>query len=148
MEELNNILNSTDEVLLNSLPKFQSEIISSFIAQTNNDYIIAADLWLNSTPSNTAKFGGEEKKPVQYREMLIGEIEKFLCGDQSYNDDRNKIAESTDKSQKYIIGVMSTALGKTLGIAGTFIAPVIVLSLMSFGKMAINAWCKMRVQNK
>ena len=148
MEEFNNILNSTDEELLNSIPKFQSEIVTSFIAQTNNDYIVAADLWLNSTPSNTAKFGGEEKKPVQYREMLIGEIEKFLCGGESYNDERNKIAESADKSQKYIIGVMSAALGKTLGVAGTFIAPVIVLALMSFGKMAINAWCEMRVQNR
>jgi predicted PurR-regulated permease PerM len=43
-----------------------------------------------------------------------------------------------------LIGVLSAAIGKTLGVAGTFIAPIIVLLLMSFGKMAINAWCEMR----
>jgi hypothetical protein len=148
MDEFNNILNSTDAELLAAIPKFQTDILENFIQQTNNDYIIAADLWLNSSPANTAKFGGEEKQPVQYREMLIGEIEKFLCGDEAYSDERNKITESADKSQKYIIGVMSAALGKSLGVAGSFIAPVVVLALMSFGKMAINAWCEMRKVNK
>lgn len=148
MEELNNIIQSDQEQLLASIDGYQAEIIKSFLSNTSNDYLQSADNWLNASPANTAKFGGEQNKAKIYRDKLLEELEKFLCGDQQYEDDRNKIAESTDKSQKYIIGVMSAAIGKTLGAAGPFIAPVIVLLILSIGKMAINAWCAMRKDSK
>jgi len=148
MEELDKILSGDQTALLNTIQPFQKEIIDSFLEQKNNDYLEAAELWLNSTPSNTAKFGTEQKKEKVYRDKLIEEIEKFLCGDDSYSEEREKIAESGDQTQKYIIGVMSAGIGQTLGVAGTFIAPVIVLLLLSFGKMAINAWCELRKEKK
>jgi hypothetical protein len=144
MEELSNIIESDQDALLSSIDDFQAEIIKSFLVSTSNDYLVSADNWLNASTANTAKFGGEPNKAKIYRDKLLEELEKFLCGDQQYEDDRKKIVESTDKSQKYIIGVMSTAIGKTLGAAGPFIAPVIVLLILSIGKMAINAWCAMR----
>lgn len=144
MEELSNIIQSDQDALLSSIDDFQVEIIKSFLTSTSNDYLLSADNWLNANTANTAKFGGEPNKAKIYRDKLLEELEKFLCGDQRYEDDRKKIAESTDKSQKYIIGVMSVAIGKTLGAAGPFIAPVIVLLILSIGKMAINAWCAMR----
>lgn len=146
MEELNKILNS--DKLLDTIPPFQKEIIKVFIAQTNNDYLESADQWLSSSTSQTAKFGTEQKSEKIYIGKLIDEIEKFLCGDVAYDEDRKQISESADKSEKYIIGVMSAALGHTIGVAGTFIAPVIVLVIMSFGKMAVNAWCEMRKEQK
>ena len=144
MEELSNIIQSDQDSLLSSIDDFQAEIIKTFLASTSHDYLVSADNWLNASTANTAKFGGEPNKAKIYRDKLLEELEKFLCGDQQYEDDRKKIAESTDKSQKYIIGVMSAAIGKTLGAAGPFIAPVIVLLILSSGKMAINAWCEMR----
>lgn len=144
MEELAQIIQAEESELLSSIDNFQSEIIKAFLASTSNDYLESADYWLNASTANTAKFGGEPNTTKLYRDKLLEELEKFLCGDQQYEDDRNKIAESTDKSQKYIIGVMSAAIGKTLGAAGAFIAPVIVLLILSIGKMAINAWCAMR----
>lgn len=144
MEELSQIIESDQDALLSSIDEFQSEIIKAFLVSTSNDYLASADNWLNASTANTAKFGGEPNKAKIYRDKLLEELEKFLCGDQQYEDDRKKIAESTDKSQKYIIGVMSAAIGKTLGAAGPFIAPVIVLLILSIGKMAINAWCAMR----
>lgn len=148
MEELNIILHGDKDELLSTVQPFQAEILNSFIEQKSNDYLEAAELWLSSTPSNTAKFGAEQKKEKIYRDKLIDEIEKFLCGDERYSEDREKIAKSGDQTQKYIIGVMSAGIGQTLGVAGTFIAPVIVLVLLSFGKMAVNAWCEMRKENK
>jgi len=144
MEELSNITQSHQDSLLSSIDDFQAEIIKTFLASTSNNYLVSADNWLNASTANTAKFGGEPNKAKIYRDKLLEELEKFLCGDQQYEDDRKKIAESSDKSQKYIIGVMSAAIGKTLGAAGPFIAPVIVLLILSIGKMAINAWCAMR----
>lgn len=148
MEELDGILSGEKTELLNTIQPFQKDIIDSFLEQKNNDYLDAAELWLNSSPTNTAKFGTEQKKEKVYIDKLIEEIEKFLCGDERYNEEREKIAESGDQTQKYIIGVMSAAIGQTLGVAGTFIAPVIVLILLSFGKMAINAWCELRKEKK
>ncbi len=144
MEELSQIIESDQDTLLSSIDDFQSDIIKAFLASNSNDYLASADNWLNATTANTAKFGGEPSKAKIYRDKLLEELEKFMCGDQQYEEDRKKIADSTDKSQKYIIGVMSAAIGKTLGAAGPFIAPVIVLLILSIGKMAINAWCAMR----
>ncbi len=148
MEELNNIIQSDQEQLLASIDDYQADIIKSFLSNTSNDFLQSADNWLNASPANTAKFGGEQNKAKIYRDKLLEELEKFFCGDQQYDDDRKKIADSTDKSQKYIIGVMSAAIGKSLGVAGPFIAPVIVLLILSIGKIAINAWCAMRKDEK
>jgi len=148
MEELTNIIQSDPSELLTSIDDFQSEILKTFLENTSNDYLTSADNWLNATTANTAKFGGEPGKSKIYRDKLLEELEKFLCGAEEYEEDRKKIAESSDKSKQYVIGVMSVAIGKTIGAAGTFLAPVIVLLIMSLGKMALNAWCEMRKEIK
>ena len=143
MKELTNIIQSNPSELLTSIDDFQAEILKTFLENTSNDYLTSADNWLNATTANTAKFGGEPGKAKIYRDKLLEELEKFLCGAEEYEEDRKKIAESSDKSKQYVIGVMSVAIGKTIGAAGTFLAPVIVLLIMSLGKMALNAWCEM-----
>ncbi len=148
MVELNNLCQSEPNELLLAIDGFQKEILESFLVSTGNDYLASADKWLNAGPSNTAKFGGEPNKAIIYRDKLLEEVEKFICGDNRYDEDRKKISESADKSKQYIIGVMSTAIGSTMGVAGTFVAPVIVLLIMSIGKMAVNAWCEMRKEIK
>jgi len=147
MEELTNIIQSDQDELLTSIDDFQADILRTFLEKNSNDYLVSADNWLNATTANTAKFGGDPSKAKIYRDKLLEELEKFLCGAEQYEEDRKKIAESSDKSQQYIIGVMSVAIGKSIGAAGTFIAPVIVLLLLSFGKMALNAWCEMRKES-
>ena len=148
MDELSKITELDQSELLLSIEEYQREIIEFFLADTNNDFFASADKWLNATTANTAKFGGKTNKAKIYREKLLDEVEKFLCGDQQYDDDRAKISESADKTKEYIIGVMSVAIGNVIGTAGTFIAPVIVLLIMSMGKMGMKAWCEMRKEIK
>lgn len=135
--------------LIGSLDNYQQEIVLALLKATNNNYLEAADKWLSASPSNTAKFGGDSSHSTIYREKVVEEIEKFLCGNEpSYEEEREKLKEQSDKSQKYIIGVLSTAIGSQLGVAGVFIAPVIVLVIISMGKICINAWCEMRKEIK
>lgn len=148
MEELSTLIQSEQDELLTTIDSFQVDILKSFLVSTSNDYLKSADYWLNASTANTARFGGEPNKTKIYRDKLLEELEKFICGDAQYEEDRKKIGESADKSQKYIIGVMSVAIGKSLGVAGTFIAPVIVLLILSIGKMAVNAWCAMRKEER
>lgn len=147
MEELDNLLNEEPITIIGTLDGYQQDIINSFLENNSNNYFDAADKWLNATTSNTAKFGGLNKTKI-YREKVLEELEKFLCGNEKYEEERNKISESTDKSREYVIGVLSTAIGSSLGTAGTFIAPVIVLMILNIGKMALNAWCEMRKELK
>jgi hypothetical protein len=134
MKELSTLIESEQDELLSTIDGFQADIVKSFLVSTSNDYLKSADYWLNASTANTAKFGGEPNKTKIYRDKLLEELEKFICGDAQYEDDRKKIGESADKSQKYIIGV--------------FIAPVIVLLILSIGKMAVNAWCAMRKEER
>lgn len=135
--------------LIGSLDNYQQEIVLALLKATNNNYLEAADKWLSASPSNTAKFGGDSSHSTIYREKVVEEIEKFLCGNEpSYVEEREKLKEQSDKSQKYIIGVLSTAIGSQLGVAGVFIAPVIVLIIIGMGKICINAWCEMRKEIK
>lgn len=148
MEELSKIVELEPTELLLTIEEYQREIIETFLSNTNNDFFASADKWLNATTANTAKFGGNPNKAKIYRDKLLEEVEKFLCGDQQYDDDRTKISESADKTKEYIIGVMSVAIGNVIGAAGTFIAPVVVLLIMSMGKMGVKAWCEMRKEIK
>jgi hypothetical protein len=148
MNELDKIMQLDEADLLLSIDDFQAEILKSFLELTSNDYLKSADYWLNANTANTAKFGGDPSRSQIYRDKLLEELEKFLCGDEQYEEEREKIAVSSDKSQKYIIGVMSIAIGNVIGAAGTFIAPVIVLLIMSLGKVALNAWCAMRKESR
>lgn len=135
--------------LIGSLDNYQQEIVRALLKATDNNYLELADKWLSASPSNTAKFGGDSSHSTIYREKVVEEIEKFLCGnDTTYEEERKKLNEQSDKSQKYIIGVLSTAIGLHLGVAGVFIAPVIVLIIISMGKICINAWCEMRKEIK
>lgn len=135
--------------LIKGLDNYQQEIVYALLKATDNNYLEAADKWLSASPSNTAKFGGDSSHSTIYREKVVEEIEKFLCGsDPSYEEERKKLNIQSDKSQKYIIGVLSTAIGSQLGVAGAFIAPVIVLIFISMGKVCINAWCEMRKEIK
>lgn len=133
------------EDLLLGLEPYQQELIKDLLSK--NSYLNAVDLWLQASPSQTAEFGGDpdKSKSKVYRDKLVEEIEKFVCGtDVSYEEDRNKILEQKDASQQYIIGVLSSAIGSKFGVVGTFIAPVIVILIMSFEKMSIKAWCEYR----
>lgn len=49
-----------------------------------------------------------------------------------------------DVTKEVIISVMSAAIGSVIGVAGAFIAPIIVLLLLALGAIVKNAWCETR----
>ena len=68
-----------------------------------------------------------------------------MCGtDPVYKPEREKLYQQSGVSVHYILGVLASAIGGQIGVAGTYIAPVIVLLVMSFCKIGVNAWCEMR----
>jgi hypothetical protein len=148
MEELDLLINSEPDELISALDAFQAEIVNTFLENTSSDYLKSVDMWLNAAPSNTAKFGGDVNASKIYREKLLDELEKFLCGNKQYDAARKEIGQNSVKTKEYLIGALSTAIGAHIGIAATFIAPAIVLFLINIAKMPLNAWCAMRTELK
>lgn len=142
MEKLEDILSLDPEQLISALPKYQSNTIREMLA-SNGDYLMVADNWLSTKPSNTVGFGGSNQ-PNIYREKILEELEKFICGDEKYLNERKQISSHTDKSLGYILGVITTAIGATLGTSSILILPVVVLLLGCMGKITLNGWCEAR----
>lgn len=147
---LDDYLQLDENSLIASLDTYQQDLIRSLIDNSDGDYKVAADKWLSASPSFTAQFGGEHNRSSVFREKVFEEVEKFICGcdDGRYDKEREKLTEQGDLTKEAIISVMSAAIGGCIGVAGVYIAPVIVLILLSIGKIVKNAWCEMMKERR
>jgi len=82
---------------LDVLNGYQRNIITEFLKQTD-DHFEAAEKWLSSSPDQTVPFGARSDKinKEQFKEKLIDEIEKFICGDQKYESETNDLLSQAD----------------------------------------------------
>lgn len=147
---LNDFLLLSNDDMIASLEPYQQELVKSLISYTDGDYNKAADFWLSASPSNTYKFGGESNRSSIFREKVLDELEKFICGcdEGKYDSDREELSKRGDLTKEIIISFLSASIGSTIGVAGAFVAPVIVLLLLDSGKIAKNAWCEMMKEKK
>lgn len=132
-----------------SLPKYQKDIVSQLLSTGKSPEEVAA-AWLSAAPQDTYPFGADRGRKL-FLDMVLNELEAFLCDDPKYNIDRSKFNDLFIESgsvHAYCVGVISIAIAPVVGTSGTVLAPVIALLLMSMGKITINAWCKMRKELK
>lgn len=143
---LDDFLQLNSEELISCLENYQQDLVRALITASNGDFNKAADNWLSASPSNTAQFGGEHKRPSVFREKVFEEVEKFVCGcdEGRYDSAREELNKQGDMTKEAIISVMSAAIGSVIGVAGAFVAPIIVLILLSIGQIVKNAWCEAR----
>lgn len=88
--------------IIKGLDSYQQDIINVILDRTNNNYLEAADKWLIASPSNTAKFGGDSSHSAIYRDKIVLEVERFLCGnDPVYEKERRELQLNSDKTQQY-----------------------------------------------
>lgn len=142
------LLNS--EELISCLENYQQDLVRALITASNGEFNKAADNWLSASPSNTVQFGGEHKQPSVFREKVFEEVEKFICGcdEGRYDSAREELNKQGNMTKEAIISVMSAAIGSVIGVAGAFIAPIIVLILLNTGQIVKNAWCESRKELK
>lgn len=147
---LDEFLQLGKDSLISSLDEYQQELVNALIDNAKGDYKKAADNWLSASPSNTVQFGGEHNRSSVFREKVFDEFVKFICGcdDGRYENDREKLNGQCDLTKEAIISVLSASIGSYIGVAAAFIAPVIVLILLSTGKIVKNAWCEMIKEKK
>lgn len=103
----------------------------------------AIDRWIvSSGPINTVKFGGnKDSSKHKFTELYKIEINKFLCGHPDYLEYRAEFSKHNEAIKLGIVSTITSIISPKLGVAGTVLAPLIVLSLSLFGKMGMNAYC-------
>ena len=141
--DLNEMLSSDDPNWVEALPAYQREIVHELLGQGLSAEE-AASKWLNSTgPSNTFPFGAGPGQSVFY-EKLVEEVEAFLCGSERYAEDRKRFFAEFQAKHAYIVGGISVSVAPALGAAAPLLAPAIALTLLTIGRITLNAWCASR----
>lgn len=131
---------------LESIPKYQREIVSDLLEHSTPEE--AASIWLDSSTENNSPFSsdGTNKK---YSEYVFKEIHKLLCGNPTYSEERNELNTiiKNNGSKEAVISCISAAIGSQLGLAAAFVAPAVVLLIITAGKVTVNAWCEMHQES-
>ena len=126
-DTLNRILSVEPDSWIEGLPAYQKNLIQS-LYEKNSDYNIVAEKWLTAAPSNTAFFGTEPNKKIFF-EKLIDELELFLRHDEKYKNEYAEFLTNKSVVQTMITSGVAVALAPYLGVAATFIAPVVAIYL-------------------
>lgn len=147
MNKIVNILeadNSPD--WMEAIPKYQQKLVNELLEHATPEE--AAAIWLDSSIQNNSPFSsdGTGKK---YSEFVFKEIHKLLCGNPTYSEERKELDNILKRngSKEAIISCISAAIGSQLGLASAFIAPAVVLLIMTISKVTVNAWCEMHQES-
>jgi hypothetical protein len=146
-QELESLFQFESTDWLSTLPTYQRNRVSQLLDSTQNSYEEAAKQWLSTIPSDTFPFGTEQRQNV-FLDKVWDEVEKFLCGDEKYDADRRELLSSSGALETALVSSVSAAIAQVIGVAATYIMPVVVLIFMTIGKIALNAWCQMRKDDK
>ncbi|MHA3105488.1 hypothetical protein [Acinetobacter sp. ANC 3791] len=130
----------SDDELIGLLKPYQQKILLPLIASVGEEE--AAKIWLSPESTNQfVRFGGGENQPDPYFDRLVKEIRKLICGDESYQEYREKIIEKANASAFVVVASISGLMGDIFGIAPAILTPVVILILKMISKVGINAWC-------
>lgn len=134
---------------LSTLKPYQRVAIDEFLQ--NGDEEDAIDKWLSSNgAANTSKFGAGQTQNTfrgEFSKLFWSEFRRLICGDDKYKEEVKTFNNLLDENRGKIVGVLSTILAGVFGVTAIFIAPVIVLAIISVTRVGVNAWCNMPTEN-
>lgn len=107
-----------------------------------NDAETAAKLWLSANGASSTKQFGGNGNPEPFWDRFVAEFKSFICGDEKYNKDRERLSSQTPIPHEIFVSVISGAIGSTIGFAASLLAPVVAILLYQVGKLGIAAYCK------
>ncbi|WP_347273019.1 hypothetical protein [Candidatus Kuenenia sp.] len=145
-EQVNPLFQIDEESWLTALPPYQQRRIKQLL-ESSDSYEDAAKKWLTAIPENTFPFAAEKGKSIFF-EKVWNEVEKFLCGDEAYAKERKELVSATEVIHTTLVSSLSLAIAPVIGTASAYVTPVVVLIFMTMGKISLNAWCQMRMEQK
>jgi|ERR1043166_2760690 hypothetical protein len=138
-------LDGNTDAWIATLPEYQRDPLGVLIKQgLSPDQVV--DNWISASAENTFRFGTLTRagdKSV-FRDKFMLELEGFLCGDAKYEKERSGLFGEKSAARTYVISAIAVAIAPHLGVTAAFLAPIVALSLASFGKITLSAWCETR----
>lgn len=141
MSDLNELFSGSPDEWLRALPGYQAQGVAQLLRQRTPEE--AAISWMSGAGSNdTAPFGGvKNAASLLYQNVLI-EIRKLLCGDRSYQEERQQVLALAGAGKTAIVAAISVAIGPHLGTAAVFIAPVVAIILSIVARASTSTVCE------
>ena len=140
------IVNEDIDKWLSVLKPFQRDTIKALLRANDGDEEKVAQLWLSSFgPINTVTFGGlpSSASKKDYFKCLKEEINKFICGGDSYEEDRTKILDGVKMINVGVATKIASILAPIVGVSVAILTPPVVLMFHAIGKITVNAYCAM-----
>lgn len=107
------------------------------------------EVWLNELKkikdSTDAKLYFVPFDFKDYKERVLDEIVKLICGDKKYLTEQEEIKFEGKKARQYIGYTIAGSIGATFGIEVALVFPIICLLLSSIAKISVEAWCKIQL---
>ena len=129
---------------LEVLEPFQQDIVKTLLLTHSEEE--AMNIWIEvSGPSNTASFGGNKIK--NFLKSFKEEFDKFILEDEKYKDAIKEFKNNINITKFFVVSFLSSVLSASLGVVAGVIAPLIVLSLGTIGRIGLNAY-RNTIKNK
>ena len=123
-----------------ALKTYQKTSINILVAE--NDEETAAKLWLSANGVSTTKQFGGGGSSEPFWDRFVAEFKDFICGHEKYSNERSQLSSQAPVANAMFVGIISGAIGSTLGFAASLLAPAVAILLFLVGKVGVNAYCK------
>ncbi|WP_163938652.1 hypothetical protein [Paraferrimonas sp. SM1919] len=123
-----------------TLKTYQKDSINTLIAKNGEEE--AAKLWLGANGVATTKQFGGSGSSEPFWDRFVSEFRNFICGHEKYESERQQLSSQAPIANAMFVGVISGAIGSTLGFAASLLAPAVAILLFLVGKVGVNAYCK------
>lgn len=139
--QLEGLLGGSIDEWVEGLPSYQREHIK--LMMTSASPTDVAIEWLsNSGSAETAPFGGVRVGATLFYDKLLVEIQKVICGNEEYENERKEIVSAGNAGKMFIVAAISTAVAPHVGAVAVVIGPAVALILAVVGKAATGAACE------
>ncbi|MBM4055178.1 MAG: hypothetical protein FJ264_11040 [Planctomycetes bacterium] len=121
------------------LKPYQQNTLNALLKQNEPEKV--AELYISANgPQNNVPFGGtRDTKP--FWDRFKAELRKFVCDEESYAEDKKRLADETKATRALLISSISAAIGAAIGYPATVLVPAVAVMLGIVAKIGIKAYC-------
>lgn len=126
---------------LEGLSAVQSDTIEQLIASGKSEEEVG-ELWLSITGSNNTLGFGVGGQIQNFYKNVKAEFVSFICGDEKYNEEREKAIQIWNTHGKMgLVSMVAAVVAANIGLAFAAVVPVIALLFSLASKIGLNAFC-------
>lgn len=134
------------DAFLEALPGYQRDLLEQL--GVRQDPEAAASAWLSAAGApNTFQLGGSNQTAdTSFSSRLKAEIRLFLCDEEAYAEDRDKIVRQGEITHVALVWGIAVALEPAMGSSSVFLAVPTAALLVVVSRIGLQAWCSAEIE--